>query len=1310
MAGNTRFDLTAAKSEELAFKGSFTNGQRGNLMNGTLDRSASFREGNEGKMFISGTNMSRGNSTSAGDLTSVAQCLMLDPITMGDQKYTRSGELRRVLGISFGNTLEDYAFGTANLKAPPPVATEELKRFKASVQEASVRARYRSKRLDESLDKLNKCWEAVSLKKQLRNDLLPNERLGGSPFSKMGSQTHRSSSEPVNQRLEDRPKNIILNKRIRTSVADTRAEGLTNNNARQPLAIGKDRDNIKDGSRGCDIVEEKIRRLPAGGETWDRKMKRKRSMGIVVARSIDGEGELKKVVHLRLANESGLQGSDAQGLRSGYSGSNSKLDGSSLPPTSNACTASNNEQEKVSRGSGDGSNKERVVLKGNKFNVRDNNYTGGIHTLSKGKASRPPRTGALMAGNSSSVSRSSELHEAQEQPLNVNKPHSVCGTVNRKRPLPVGSSSSHMAQWVGQRPQKITRTRRANVISPVLSCDEVHTSLEGLSPSDVGNRMTSTSVSGLHTSNGAINGGIQPGKMKHENVSSPTRLSENEESDAGENGENKFKEKGLESKEVDESAINHSYNTSSSMLTSKNKKVPYKEEIGDGLRRQGRGSRGSSVLKSGILPMKEKLETSTLTKPIKNVKPASEKNGSKPGRPPLKKSCDRKTIIRTGHPLTNNSPDISVEDDDREELLTAANFASNASYIGCSSSFWKNLEPIFAPVSLENMSYLKHLVKTADVDLRCLSQMLGLGSDALGRLTHTENPLSQSPLSRERDRSAVNQTDSKEISLMDDMVDQHLDFSILCRKMDSEGNKVAPLYQRVLTALIIDDQINEDIVGDGNMSFLCERDGFSQLPCFFQGVENQSSIKMGYEFNSGKVSCNGHAMHTSCTNIPEKEPGVSLQIDQESLYPETERVSMVSENGYDGSLDMHANSYSSSFSCHFEQMSMEDKLLLELQSVGLYPEPVPDLADGDCEAINQDIIQLQKGLFQQVNKKRECFMKLVQAVERGREMEQRALEQVAMDKLVELAYKKKLATRGTSAARYGLSKVSRPVALAFMKRTLARCHKFEETGKSCFFEPVFKDVLFSAPCDNNTGSAVAANLSLGHNSKQEFAPSGYFPRKEQDVSGNLDHPSDQDFARTGPIVNRGKKKELLLDDVGASPSLRSASTPGSSLIGGAKGKRSERDRDKDSYGKNSVTKGGRSSASHSRGERKTKAKSKPKTAQLSSSGNGSLSNLMENINSEHQLACGSNEFISGHGNRKSKTGSVPHNVSTGTEEPMDITNMHELDSIELGVGNELNGPQDLDSWLLNIDDDLQDNDAIGLEIPMDDLSDLNMIL
>ncbi|KAK7280551.1 hypothetical protein RJT34_25615 [Clitoria ternatea] len=1249
MAGNSRFDLSAASPEELAFKGSFPNGQRGNSMNGSLDRSASFREGNEGQAsFISGGTMSRGNSTATGDLAPVAQCLMLDPITMGDQKYTRSGELRRVLGISLGNTLEDCAFGTANLKCPPPVATEELKRFKASVQEASVRARYRSKRLDESLHKLNKCWEAVTSKKQLWNDSLPNERLGGSHFSKMGSQTFRSPSELVNQRLEDRPKNVVLNKRIRTSVAETRAEGHSNSFVRQPLAIGKDRDNIKDGSKGCDIAEEKIRRLPVGGETWDRKMKRKRSMGTVFARSIDGEGELKKVMHLRLANESGQQSSDAQGLRSGYSGSNRKHDVASLPATSNVCTTAKNEQEKMSRDSTEGSNKERIVLKGNKFNVRDNSHTGGIHTLTKGKASRAPRTGALMAGNSSSVSRSSEILESGEQPLNGNNTQSLSGTINRKRPLPTGSSSSHMAQWVGQRPQKISRTRRANVVSPVLSCDEVHTPLEGCSPSDVGTRMTSAANSGSLATNGAINSGVQPGRMKHENASPPTRLSESEESGAGENDESKLKEKGLESNEVDERAINNSYNINASVLANKKKKVPNKEEIGDGIRRQGRGNRSSSVLKNGSSPMKDKLEISTLTKPIKKLKPVSEKKGSKSGRPPLKKSCERKAITRLGHPPNNDSPDIAGEsEDDRQELLGAANSAGSASYIGCSSSFWKKLEPIFASVSLEDVTCLKQLVKTTEVDLRCLSQMLGLGNDDLDGLAHFDNPLSY----------FVNQADSKETCSMVDVVDQNLDVSILCRQMNVEGNKVAPLYQRVLTALIIDDQTDEEIVEDGNMS--------------------------------DNVFCNGNATFTSGTSIHDQELGVSLQVDQRPLsHPETERLPMLSENGSDELMGIHRISCSSSFNCH-KQMSMEDKLLLELQSVGLYPESVPDLADGACEAINQDIIQLQKGLFQQVTKKREYFMKIIQAVEEGREMEQRALEQVAMDKLVELAYKKRLATRGSTASKLGLPKVSRPVALAFMKRTLARCRKFEETGKSCFLEHVFKNVLFAAPtCDNYAGSAVV-NLPLTHNSPQASTPSGSFPCREQDVLGNLDHPSDQDFARTGPILNKGKIKELLLDDVGASP-LRSASTLGNSLLGEAKGKRSERE-----------TKGGRYSAGHSRGERKTKAKSKPKTAQVSSSGNGSLSKLMENTNS--------NEMISSDSNKKGKVESVSHGHNTNslsieTEVPLDLTG---LDSLELGVANELNGPQDLDFWL-NIDDDGLQDDVVGLDIPMDDLSELNM--
>ncbi|KAI9108353.1 hypothetical protein K1719_020544 [Acacia pycnantha] len=60
---------------------------------------------------------------------------------------------------------------------------------------------------------------------------------------------------------------------------------------------------------------------------------------------------------------------------------------------------------------------------------------------------------------------------------------------------------------------------------------------------------------------------------------------------------------------------------------------------------------------------------------------------------------------------------------------------------------------------------------------------------------------------------------------------------------------------------------------------------------------------------------------------------------------------------------------------------------------------------------------------------------------------------------------------------------------------------------------------------------------------------------------NLNQLSDHDFPRTRPILNRGKKKELLLDDVGGTSSLRSAPDLNNSFMGEAKGKRSERERE-----------------------------------------------------------------------------------------------------------------------------------------------------
>lgn len=79
--------------------------------------------------------------------------------------------------------------------------------------------------------------------------------------------------------------------------------------------MAKDRDMLKDGGVGPDLVEEKIRRLPAGGESWDKKMKRKRSVGNVFTRPMDSDGELKRAMHHKLNTETSLQACDAQGFR-----------------------------------------------------------------------------------------------------------------------------------------------------------------------------------------------------------------------------------------------------------------------------------------------------------------------------------------------------------------------------------------------------------------------------------------------------------------------------------------------------------------------------------------------------------------------------------------------------------------------------------------------------------------------------------------------------------------------------------------------------------------------------------------------------------------------------------------------------------------------------------------------------------------------------------------------------------------------------------------------------------------------------------
>lgn len=260
-----------------------------------------------------------------------------------------------------------------------------------------------------------------------------------------------------------------------------------------------------------------------------------------------------------------------------------------------------------------------------RLNIREDNQMISPNSMIKGKASRAPRSGTLIPGNSTpNFSRTSGSLEGWEQPASVSKICSVNVSINRNRPLTTGSSSPSMAQWGGQRPQKISRTRRTTIVSPVSNHDEVQISPEGCSPSDLGTRFTVAGTNGS-LSKAMSNGTLQL-RVKHENVSSPARLSESEESGAGENCDSRLKEKGAGSSNVEDRGANSFQNTVPSTSHTKKSKIIIKEENGDSVRRQGRNCRGSSFSRASTSPVKEKSENLASAKPLKSARLGSERN------------------------------------------------------------------------------------------------------------------------------------------------------------------------------------------------------------------------------------------------------------------------------------------------------------------------------------------------------------------------------------------------------------------------------------------------------------------------------------------------------------------------------------------------------------------------------------------------------------------------------------------------------------------------------------------------------------
>ncbi|KAB2015212.1 hypothetical protein ES319_D08G009200v1 [Gossypium barbadense] len=1206
-------------------------------------------------MLNSGNNLSRGNAGLSSDMPPLPQCLPLEPISLGSQKYTRSGELSRVLGVPLRNsTSEDHSFGVSHPKPSPPVATEELKNFKESVQDTSRKARDRVKKLRESISKLERYREALSSKKRQRSDI-SSERTSGVSITKMGSQIHRNGHDLLTQRLEDRPKSMGLNKRVRTSVADLRADNRTAVNPRQQGTIEKDGDVPPAINGGSARIEEKIRRLP--GEGWETKMKRKRSVAAVGNRVAGGDRDIKRVIQPKLSSESKLRSCDIQGFRSKSSpgvGGIRKSDGSFEVAGSDASTVLRNELESTSIPRDRAAMLEqRVVVKANtKATLQDDNQASGPSTMLKGKGSRAPRTGSIMVLDSSSK-----------------------------------GSSHAMSQWGGQRPHKNSRTRRANLLTPTSNA-EAQISNQGFATPDFGARAsigTGGSVLGSNVDN------VTPRiKREPENVSSPFGFSESEESGAG---DNKSKEKGIDCSEV---TLPASQKAGSFLLpTRKNKMSTI--EIGDGVRRQGRtGSSTPSLTKPGVPPMREKLENIT-TKPIQSARSASDKNRSKTGRPPSKKLKDRKATARVGLVQNNVSSDFTGEsDDDRDELFAAATSARNANSLACTGPFWKKMGSMFNSVSSEDTSFLRQQLNLAEGLDESLSQMFGDGYTVLGGVVPKDAPTSV-------EETAKTHTSTGGFDL-------------------KQFDKVTPLCQRVLSALIEEDESEEiyNHIEAKNMSLHYASDDSHCGSCNQMDVESKDRDRMESEVESNAdFQCQKNSLldrlsyDASVASNTFRNSSMSNSLhsserwlgEDECLHSDMGPVSEICSTDLGQVLPKEINvSAVSSLDGQYQFMSMEDKLVLELHSIGIYPETLPDLTEGE-EAINQNVVELNENLYQQIQKKKKKLGKIDKAIQNGREVDRRNIEYAAMDQLVQMANKKRLACRGSNSSKSAVRKVSKQVALSFIKRTLDRCRKFEQTGNSCFSEPALQDIMFSVhPCSNEAksvegiGSGTASNTCNETSNHQAEARGsgavcGTFERYDSPDALLAVHSTEHAVSKYGSTLNKGRKREVLIDDVVGSASSRV--TPAlDGTAGGLRGNRSERD----SRNTSSVSGAGRTSLDGAKGDRRTKAKPKQK------SGHGFNGRLSDPL---LPPLANSNKMTEREARSLSPT---PSNVRPKeSDEPDDFANLqlNDLDPMEeLGVSNDIGGPQDLSSWLNFDEDGLQDHDSIGLEIPMDDLSEL----
>ncbi|GLJ55473.1 hypothetical protein SUGI_1191200 [Cryptomeria japonica] len=639
------------------------------------------------------------------------------------------------------------------------------------------------------------------------------------------------------------------------------------------------------------------------------------------------------------------------------------------------------------------------------------------------------------------VSHNSPTFDSQEQTSNPNRGQITGGAKNYKRPFSLGSSSTHVTQWSEQKPPRHQHTKRTNLV-------------EGSSISKSVAKRDSTESSGQ------------------------AALSESEELGAADKCKNKIKKQG----DADEKIAPVCEKVGSLVLPLIKEKTVTKKESGDGVQRPRRSGRDGTPLRMNP-PLSGKLENAATTKQLRSTTFGTDKVASKTDRSPTKKtSLDRKPVTQLRCPMNSGLSVFTGDLDDSEELLAAVNASKIASDVACSGPFWKQMGPFFAPLTRDDLDFLKHLMQVEEVED---DDAILISPPASNQTGEADLVCSMLPANSSPNMCVDNESLNPFINLN---AKEDIERPGKFRCFD----RMLPLSQRLLSALIVEEDCEETHrkLYDGPQDDCLHRTKY-------RGLDERHAHR-GQTF--GLIS---------------------------------------SIAAYD---------------IQSQEMDLDQRILLELQSIGLFPESVPDLAHREDEEIKMEICKLKDELQQQVSKNKRHLHKLEKAVFKRQKVEEREREVLAMNKLVESAYNRHMGLRGTNASgrKSAQNKVTKQATLDFVKRTLSKCRMFEETGKSCFSDASLKERMFS-------------------------------------------------------ISSKEMDKKLIGDTVKGDTANVLAAL-GTTLPGGAKRKRTTRDREgkvqtKEIITRSSSTRSDRPDLGNAKGEVKSKLKPRQKTAQLSAAVN-----------------------------------------------------------------------------------------------------------